>query len=134
VHTVLRVGSRGPAVAAVQKVVHAKADGDFGPATGAALVAWKKAHHLPATAVVDATTWSALVKATTPSPLHPYIGTVLRVGSRGPAVAALQKALRLNADGAFGPLTRAAVIAAQRAHHLPATGVVDTRTWLALGA
>ncbi|HET7660760.1 MAG TPA: GH25 family lysozyme [Oryzihumus sp.] len=134
VHTVLRVGSRGPAVAAVQKVVHTTADGDFGPATGAALVAWKKAHHLPATPVVDAATWSALVKATTPSPLHPFIGTVLRVGSRGPAVAALQRALRLNADGVFGPITRAAVVAAQRAHHLPATGVVDSRTWLALGA
>jgi GH25 family lysozyme M1 (1,4-beta-N-acetylmuramidase)/lysozyme family protein len=134
VHTVLRVGSQGPAVVAVQKVVHAKADGDFGPATAAALVAWKKAHHLPATAVVDAATWSALVRATTPSPLHPFIGTVLRVGSRGPAVAALQKALRLTADGDFGPLTRAAVVAAQRAHHLPATGVVDSRTWLALGA
>ena len=134
VHTVLRVGSRGPAVAAVQKVVHATADGDFGPATATALVAWKKAHHLPATAVVDAATWSALVRATTPSPMHPFIGTVLRVGSHGPAVVALQKALHLTADGAFGPLTRAAVIAAQRAHHLPATGIVDTRTWLALGA
>ncbi|MGN6636688.1 MAG: GH25 family lysozyme [Oryzihumus sp.] len=134
VHTVLRVGSRGPAVAALQKVVHAKADGDFGPATGAALVAWKRAHHLPATAVVDAATWSALVKATTPSPMHPFIGTVLRVGSPGPAGAALLTAVGLRADGAFGPLTRAAVMAAQRAHRLPATGVVDTRTWLALGA
>jgi peptidoglycan hydrolase-like protein with peptidoglycan-binding domain len=39
---------------------------------------------------------------------------------------------RLSADGAFGPLTRNAVIAFQRAHHLTASGVADAATWRAL--
>ena len=39
---------------------------------------------------------------------------------------------KLAVDGAFGPRTRNAVIAAQRAHHLKATGVADAATWRAL--
>jgi peptidoglycan hydrolase-like protein with peptidoglycan-binding domain len=39
---------------------------------------------------------------------------------------------RLAADGAFGPLTKNAVIAFQRAHHLTASGVADAATWKAL--
>lgn len=39
---------------------------------------------------------------------------------------------RLTVDGAFGPLTRKAVIAFQRARHLTASGVVHAGTWLAL--
>jgi GH25 family lysozyme M1 (1,4-beta-N-acetylmuramidase)/peptidoglycan hydrolase-like protein with peptidoglycan-binding domain len=146
--TVLRQGSRGPAVTALQRVLKVGADGDFGPATAKALAAWKRAHRLPATAVVDAPTWAALVSATLtpvtprpapppaprPNPLTAYKGTVLRVGSKGPAVAALQRALRVGADGDFGNQTRAAVVAFQRAHRLPQTGVVDARSWAALGA
>ena len=39
---------------------------------------------------------------------------------------------RLSVDGAFGPLTRNAVLAFQRAHHLKASGVADAATWQAL--
>jgi peptidoglycan hydrolase-like protein with peptidoglycan-binding domain len=39
---------------------------------------------------------------------------------------------RLSVDGAFGSLTRSAVIAFQRAHHLSASGVADAATWRAL--
>lgn len=41
---------------------------------------------------------------------------------------------RLTVDGDVGPLTRAALVAFQRAHHLPATGVADASTWAALTA
>jgi hypothetical protein len=68
------------------------------------------------------------------SPLTRHVGTTLRKGSHGPAVVALQKRLRLTADGAFGPRTKAKVVAFQRARHLPANGVVQARTWRALGA
>ena len=40
----------------------------------------------------------------------------------------------LAVDGDVGPLTRAALVAFQRAHHLPATGVADASTWDALTA
>jgi peptidoglycan DL-endopeptidase CwlO len=57
----------------------------------------------------------------------------LRFGSRGPAVAAAQRALGISADGIFGPQTRAAVIAFQRAHGLVADGIIGPITRGALG-
>lgn len=62
---------------------------------------------------------------------------VLRVGDRGEAVTALQRALTLHGfevpdDGAFGPGTLAAVEAFQAAHGLPVDGIVGARTWGAL--
>ena len=60
-------------------------------------------------------------------------GNVVRLGSRGTAVATLQRDLHIRADGVFGPQTRRAVIAFQRRHHLAADGVVGGQTWRALG-
>jgi peptidoglycan hydrolase-like protein with peptidoglycan-binding domain len=37
------------------------------------------------------------------------------------------------ANGVFGPPTEAAVVQFQTSRRLPATGVVDQRTWTALG-
>lgn len=69
----------------------------------------------------------------------------LRLGSRGPAVVELQSLLNLwllttpgtsvpflVIDGDFGPNTRKAVIAFQRAKGLQADGVVGPKTWAAL--
>jgi peptidoglycan hydrolase-like protein with peptidoglycan-binding domain len=49
-------------------------------------------------------------------------------------VVALQKALRVTADGAFGPKTQAAVKALQGRAKLARTGVVASVTWKALEA
>src|SRR5215211_3024735 len=59
---------------------------------------------------------------------------LLRLHSRGPAVAAAQRALGVAADGEFGPMTRTAVLAFQRAHGLEADGIVGPVTSAALGA
>jgi len=67
--------------------------------------------------------------------LTPYLNVGLASGSRGDAVAMLQRHLGApTANGAFGPTTRARVIAFQRAHHLTANGIVGSAEWRALGA
>jgi peptidoglycan hydrolase-like protein with peptidoglycan-binding domain len=129
--SVLRVGSRGAAVSALQRALGmAHVDGAFGPATAATVKAFQKAKHLPQTGVVDRRTWDAAELVA--HPLLRYRTTVLRSGSRGAAVVVLQRALRLTADGAFGPKTAAAVKAAQVRGHVAATGTVATLTWITI--
>ncbi len=131
--TTLRRGSAGSAVRALQKAIGGLAvDGHFGPATQARLISFQRSARLPATGVVDRHTWDAVERAA--HPLLPYWNTVLRRGSHGSGVVALQKALRITADGSFGPKTEAAVKAAQKAAHLASTGVVATLTWKAVEA
>ena len=57
----------------------------------------------------------------------------LKVGARGAAVASLQRALRITADGVYGPQTRRAVRRFQRAHGLLADGIAGPATLRALG-
>jgi hypothetical protein len=61
-----------------------------------------------------------------------YSGVVMRFGSGGPAVSAVQRALRVRANGSFGSVTRNAVIGFQSRHRLSRTGTVDAITWRAL--
>ena len=56
------LGNSGPVVVAVQRVVGVTADGDFGPATLAALKTWQTAHHVAATGAADQTTWREMMK------------------------------------------------------------------------
>ncbi len=149
----LRHGSTGPAVVALQKALKITADGQFGPQTAGAVRTFQSRKNLPANGVVGATTWKALIAATSPAPVAsapapsrssagristPYtalMGTVLKVGSRGNAVRSLQRALGgLAVDGAYGNRTAAAVTAFQKVRRLPATGTADSRVWRALEA
>ena len=74
-----------------------------------------------------------VAKATRPAPGGRAMLPV-QFGERGKAVATVQQRLAANrvcvaVDGDFGPRTRRAVIAFQRAHGLAADGVVGPRTW-----
>jgi NlpC/P60 family/Putative peptidoglycan binding domain len=76
-----------------------------------------------------------LARATRPAPGRAMLP--VQFGERSKAVATVQQRLAANrvcvaVDGDFGPLTRRAVIAFQRAHGLAADGVVGSRTWGAL--
>ena len=62
----VRSGSRGSSVISVQKELKAAGlnpgpiDGDFGPKTRAAVMAYQRKHHLSIDGVVGSKTWSAL--------------------------------------------------------------------------
>jgi peptidoglycan hydrolase-like protein with peptidoglycan-binding domain len=140
----LAIGATGAKVTTLQKAliaagvpVHGGADGAFGPATKAALVAYQRWNGLTASGKVDAATAARLGLGTaaaggspsTPSGAAGYVG--LRVGSRGAKVKELQQALletgltvRGGADGVFGPATKAALIAFQSVNGIPQTGVL----------
>ena len=93
-----------------------------------------------ARATVTATALAATATATATAPaLQPW--PVLKQGANSGwpkvTVRSLQYLLaahgaKLTADGVFGPQTRLAVLAFQRARHLTANGVVGVATWRAL--
>ena len=58
---------------------------------------------------------------------------VLKRGSKGEEVKILQKALKINPDGDFGPKTELAVKAFQKLKGLTPDGIVGAKTWAALG-
>ena len=158
--TPLRNGSRGEDVRIMQEMLRElssvyttipriNADGVFGPATESAVRAFQRQFGLNADGVIGPITWAAIVTqfnrlSTTPPITSPaYPGTPLRQGSVGENVRVLQTYLnrladqnpsvpRVTVDGIFGPGTRNAVIAAQRALGLTADGIVGPITWNAV--
>jgi peptidoglycan hydrolase-like protein with peptidoglycan-binding domain len=73
---------------------------------------------------------SSLDKLAHTTSVSRYLKTVVREGSSGKAVRALQVALAITPfDGKFGPITLKAVKAFQTSRHLKSTGVVDAATW-----
>jgi peptidoglycan hydrolase-like protein with peptidoglycan-binding domain len=74
----------------------------------------------------------AVLALALPTAAHARPSPTLERGDRGPAVARLQRALHLRADGIFGRATVRAVRRFQRRHGLRADGVVGQATWHAL--
>jgi len=60
VHTTVRKGSKGETVKAVQKALGATADGDFGPGTEAAVIAWQRSKGLVPDGIVGRSTLAAM--------------------------------------------------------------------------
>ena len=116
---VLRQGSSGNAVRAIQGAVGTGVDGSYGPKTVAAVKAFQKANGLAVDGVTGPATWNKAL-------------SVVRYGSKGTAVKALQGRLGLQVDGQFGPRTKASVLNFQRTNGLAVDGVVGPATWAKL--
>lgn len=139
-------GSRGASVTNLQQLLSKAGfsvgaiDGIYGPQTQAAVQKFQQANGLSATGTADAATVQALQGGKAPAAPAAPAGNAtsvigLQVGSRGPAVVTIQKAImsmgwtiKGGADGVFGASTRAALIRAQKANGVKATGTVTEAT------
>jgi peptidoglycan hydrolase-like protein with peptidoglycan-binding domain len=132
----LRSGSRGEAVAAAQRALGLSADGVFGPATRRAVRAFQRAHGLIVDGRIGPQTSAALRLTNAAGSGVVRTADISAPASPAPApdvTRGVQRALGLNADGVFGPQTRAAVVAYQRSHALTVDGIVGPQTLRALG-
>jgi cell wall-associated NlpC family hydrolase len=118
----LRLGSRGRAVAKVQRALRIEADGIFGPKTRAAVKRFQRRHGLLVDGIVGPQTRAALFRADS---VEKFI--------RAWWVAPVQRALGVPADGLYGPVSRAAVRAFQKKRGLVVDGIVGPQTLGALG-
>ena len=146
--------SAGGAVARLQSALHLTADGNFGPETESAIRRLQARHGLTVDGVVGPATWSVIgisgeETLTPPASAitdthHGHHHSALASssgeasseggeGTSGDAVARLQSALHLTADGNFGPETEAAVKRLQARHGLTVDGVVGPATWSVIG-
>ncbi len=127
---ILRVGDSGPDVVKLQRQLGVAADGIFGRHTLHAVKLFQGSHGLLVDGQVGPHTRAALAAAGR----GPTVGSniVIRLHDRGPAVAVLQRALGVTADGDFGPITLHAVKAFQARHGLLVDGQVGPHTRAAL--
>ncbi len=126
-------------------------DGVFGQETENAVRAFQEAYGLNVTGSVGIEDWDKLYREyigildTLPQGYFsvstlPYPGYVLRLGTQGEAVSALQEYLNLigntytsipkvSVDGVFGPSTQNAVIAYKELFGFGSSGIVSASTW-----
>jgi peptidoglycan hydrolase-like protein with peptidoglycan-binding domain len=132
---ITRRGDDGHTVRTLQHLLRAHGhgivvDGDFGPATEAAVRALQTSRGLAADGIVGPQTWPATV-------------VVVRRGSHGDAVRGVQEEFRfrdlsgdpahgIQIDGIFGPRTDQAVRGFQEALGITIDGIVGPVTWRAL--
>jgi peptidoglycan hydrolase-like protein with peptidoglycan-binding domain len=130
--TTLKRGAQGSAVKTLQRGLGGlTVDGVFGALTEGRVKSLQKSKGLSQTGVVDRATWDAVELRAHPT--LPYWTKVIKRGSTGSAVKALQREIGgLTVDGVFGPLTEAAVKRVQKSAGISQTGVVGTVTWRAV--
>ncbi len=126
-------------------------DGIFGVGTRDAVIAFQRAYGIDETGEVNIATWDRLYREYVgileslpegyfSSNTIPYPGTVLRLGSQGEGVRALQEYLnyisntytqipKLDVDGVFGVGTEAAVLAYKNIFGLGDQPIVSSSTW-----
>jgi len=126
-------------------------DGIFGSGTRQSVEDFQRFYGLPVTGIVDTATWNTLFRIyrtylnSLPenyfgTPVQPYPGVPLRVGSEGEDVQTLQTYLnrvsdvytsipKITPDGIFGQNTAQAVRVFQGLFGLPVSGFVGAATW-----
>lgn len=136
---ILQRGDTGSDVRTVQTALTragyapGRIDGIFGSNTERAVKQFQRVLGLRQDGIVGPRTWEFLQPFAFESDPD-----VLRRGSRGDMVRLLQQALEASGnspgtiDGLFGTKTQAALRAFQRSARLPATGVANRDTWLAI--
>lgn len=135
----IKQGARGEDVKRLQRLLvmmkllgYEEIDGVFGSKTAAAVKDFQQSAGLAVDGIVGPQTWAAL-------PADPNT-PLLKQGSTGAAVTALQKGLKAISgdgripspgaiDGSFGSQTKASVQGYQTLHGLTADGIVGDRTW-----
>jgi len=141
-NTYLQLNASGTKVRQMQErlislgYLSGKADGKFGAATQAAVVAFQDRNGLWDDGIAGPDTLRLLFssKAKKASSVAASIGETLEEGSKGNAVRSLQRKLialgylKGTADGSFGAATKAAVIAFQKNNDLTADGRAGTGT------
>jgi peptidoglycan hydrolase-like protein with peptidoglycan-binding domain len=133
-YPVVSPGSKGPAVAALQCFLNdadfgpVAVDGVYGPQTREALRRVEATFEGPAPRPgrVDAGVWVLIISRSMGS-------DTLKVGSKGPDVETLQRALRaaggkITVDGTFGPETKRVVQRFQDANRIGEDGIVGDET------
>lgn len=155
---ILKLGSKGDGVKVLQYFLNCialfydnippiKIDGILGNSTKNAIEAFQQKFGLVVDGIVGKNTWRKLYEIyktiepyIIPAPSTPYPGYIIAEGSRGNNVKTIQTWLSaiskkypsipaVNADGIFGPLTTASVIAFQAEFNLVPDGLVGKLTW-----
>jgi len=146
--SMLWLGSTGDDVRMAQQLLGVPASGTFARETRNRVLTYQRRHDLPVTGAVDRATWGSLKpRAATPNTprwtpaqagdwARDEAGSpLLRTGSAGRAVTALQAALGLRVahrTGYLGRRTRSMVLDLKKAHGLGAGAAVTTAVWRAL--
>ncbi|NEO99598.1 MAG: peptidoglycan-binding protein [Symploca sp. SIO2E9] len=142
----LQRGNRGPSVVSLQDILkvagyfpgHVRSTGYYGSITENAVKKFQQAQGLAVDGIAGSKTMAAISETNLSEPLAG--GKMLRRGSRGSQVTALQKQLRAlgfydgPVTGYYGKLTTAAVQRFQRARKLSVDGIVGIQTASALTA
>lgn len=116
---ILKKGLAGEPVRRLQAKLGVTADGQFGPGTETALKDWQKKNGLSADGVAGPDTFMVMG-------LYELI--LLKDGTRGSTVNALQEKLGVTADGQFGAGTQKALMEYQKANGLKADGFAGPAT------
>jgi peptidoglycan hydrolase-like protein with peptidoglycan-binding domain len=140
-HTIsLSSESQGRQVEMLQEALGVGVDGIYGPETEEAVRSFQAGKGLTVDGIVGPATIAALrsqgaAVASAAGVRRDAVNIVSagESGSSGDGVSRLQSALRLAADGSFGPETEAAVRRLQARHGLAVDGVVGPATWSVLG-